>query len=56
MSEMELLKRIEELEKKNLALEETISTIELMEKSERISDFLNDRKLEQFTYLWCQQR
>lgn len=44
MSETELLKKIDELEKKNAALEETISTIELMEKSESISDFLNIRR------------
>ena len=39
MSEMDLLRRIEALEKKVEELETTINTIGMIEKSERISEY-----------------
>ena len=47
MSEMDLLRRIEALEKKVEELETTINTIGMIEKSERISEYLRKRKRNQ---------
>lgn len=47
MSEIDLLRRIEALEKKVEELETTINTIGMIEKSERISEFLRQRKRNQ---------
>ena len=47
MSEMELLKRIEALESKVADLETALNTISMMDKSERISEFLRKRQRSQ---------
>lgn len=47
MSAMDLLKRIEVLENKVAELENTLNTIGLMEKSERISEYLQNRRRNQ---------
>lgn len=47
MSEMDLLKRIEALENKVAELENILNTISLMEKSERITEFLQNRRRNQ---------
>ena len=47
MSEMDLLKRIEALENKVAELENTLNTIGMMEKSERITEYLQNRRRNQ---------
>lgn len=47
MSEIDLLRRIEALEKKVEELETTINTIGMIEKSERISEYLRNRQRNQ---------
>ena len=47
MSEMELLKRIEALESKVADLETALNTISMIDKSERISDYLKNRQRSQ---------
>ena len=47
MSEMDLLKRIEALESKVSELENTLNTIGMMEKSERITEYLQNRRRNQ---------
>ena len=45
MSELDLLRRIEELEKQNEEYKRVIETISMLEKSDRITKYLNDWKI-----------
>ena len=47
MSEIDILKRIETLENKVAELENTLNTIGMMEKSERITEYLQNRRRNQ---------
>lgn len=47
MSEIDILKRIEALENKVAELENTLNTIGMMEKSERITEYLQNRRRNQ---------
>ena len=47
MSEMDLLKRIEELEKRVADLENALNTISMIDKSDRIADYLKKRQRSQ---------